>query len=154
MAGGRGRDGIWQHYTEMRTIGKTGSRAECKKCKKQIQGIVSRLKTHHNECNKDYSVMEVDNQDQQGSSNESNARVTGPVRRSLDSSTCSISKKSRISTGMNDFVIVTSKEKTEEINMYLAEMIAACNIPFMFVDHPSFLKFCNSMRPGYKPPNR
>lgn len=156
MAGGRARDAIWKHYTEMRTIGKTGSRAECKQCKEHIQGIVSRLKTHHSECNKDNSVMEVDNLDHQDSSYESNNSTTEPIaiRRSLDSSISSLTKKPRTSADMNEFVVYTSKEKTEQLNMYLAEVIAACNIPFMFVDHPSFLKFCQAMRPGYKPPNR
>lgn len=48
----RQRDGIWAHFTEKSTT-KTGCRAICNKCKKEIQGLVARMKIHYEKCKND-----------------------------------------------------------------------------------------------------
>lgn len=63
-------------------------------------------------------------------------------------------KRSSSSHSLSDFVVATSKAKKEELDMLLATMIAACNLPFVFVEHESVKTFLNALRPGYKPPNR
>lgn len=52
MPGGRQKDAIWQYFLEKCGNTKTGRRAICKICKKEIQGIVARMKTHYEECKK------------------------------------------------------------------------------------------------------
>ena len=47
---GRKEDSIWQFYIKTTSSNKSGCRATCKQCKKEIQGIVQRLKAHHDVC--------------------------------------------------------------------------------------------------------
>lgn len=47
---GRKEDYIWQFFIKITDAKKTGCRAVCKKCKKEIQGIVQRMKIHHQIC--------------------------------------------------------------------------------------------------------
>lgn len=49
---GRKEDSIWQFYIKKTERNKLGCRAVCKKCNKEIQGLVQRLKAHHEICNK------------------------------------------------------------------------------------------------------
>lgn len=49
---GRKENSIWQFYIKTTDPNKLGCRATCKNCKKEIQGIVKRLKDHHDFCNK------------------------------------------------------------------------------------------------------
>lgn len=47
---GRKEDNIWQFYVKTTDPNKSGCRATCRNCKKEIQGIVQRLKAHHDMC--------------------------------------------------------------------------------------------------------
>ena len=47
---GRKQDPIWLLYDKSVLIGKKGSRAKCKCCGKEIQGLVDRMKKHTAEC--------------------------------------------------------------------------------------------------------
>lgn len=48
---GRKKDPIWINFEELPVRpGVSGSRAVCKKCRKEIQGIVARLKKHLSDC--------------------------------------------------------------------------------------------------------
>lgn len=60
-SGGRKKDPIWQYFIEKsnKSNGKTGSRATCKKCKFELQGIVARMKTHWEVCQKTEAVQAV-----------------------------------------------------------------------------------------------
>lgn len=53
MISGRKRGSIWYYFNEKSEIGKKGSRAICKKCGKELQGLVSRLKYHFSNCERD-----------------------------------------------------------------------------------------------------
>lgn len=59
---GRKRDSIWEHFIELpKVIGKTGIRAKCRYCDKELQGLVARLKLHHNnKCESSSSTNEMD----------------------------------------------------------------------------------------------
>lgn len=60
-SGGRKKDPIWQYFIEKSNSsdGKTGSRATCKKCKVELQGIVKRMKRHWEACQKTTAVQAV-----------------------------------------------------------------------------------------------
>ena len=47
---GRKSDSIWQYFETKRVAGKVGCRATCKKCGKEMQGLVARLKQHYHDC--------------------------------------------------------------------------------------------------------
>lgn len=49
---GRKEDSVWQFYLKTTDSKKSGCRATCKNCKKEIQGIVQRLKAHREICKK------------------------------------------------------------------------------------------------------
>lgn len=50
---GRRKDAIWNYFIEKKSDkAKPGSRAICKNCKKEMQGLVQRLKDHHEKCKK------------------------------------------------------------------------------------------------------
>ena len=56
MSAGSKRDPIWFYFNEKIEVGKKGSRAVCKKCGKEIEGLVARLKNH-------FSICESTNED-------------------------------------------------------------------------------------------
>ena len=41
---------MWQYSETKRVIGKAGCRVTCKKCGKEMQGQVARLKQHNHDC--------------------------------------------------------------------------------------------------------
>ena len=43
-------DSVWNYFEKVVQIGKTGCRAKCKRCSKDIQGIVARMKCHVDIC--------------------------------------------------------------------------------------------------------
>ncbi len=43
-------DVIWRIFEKKMVVGKSGCRATCKLCKKEMQGLVDRLKKHSEEC--------------------------------------------------------------------------------------------------------
>jgi hypothetical protein len=61
---GRKKDSIWQHFIEKPGSfkGKTGSRAVCKTCKIEMQGLVQRLKTHHEKCAQNKTTIGTDSE--------------------------------------------------------------------------------------------
>ncbi|XP_073431295.1 uncharacterized protein [Dendrobates tinctorius] len=51
MAAGRKRDPVWEYFNEAPSpIGKAGMRAKCKRCNKEMQGLVARMRQHHEKC--------------------------------------------------------------------------------------------------------
>jgi len=60
---GRSKDGIWQEFDELpSTSGKSGCRAKCKACGKELQGLVQRMKSHIQQCNMPSEVDEEDSE--------------------------------------------------------------------------------------------
>lgn len=51
MSTGRTRDPVWLHFEEKIIPGLKGSKAVCKSCRKEMQGIVKRMKVHNQKCN-------------------------------------------------------------------------------------------------------
>ena len=51
MSAGRKRDPIWTCFNELSVAeGKKGSRAKCKDCGAELQGLVARMKEHNRKC--------------------------------------------------------------------------------------------------------
>lgn len=58
---GRKEDNIWKYFEKKTDPNKTGCRAVCKSCSKEIQGLVQRLKDHKKFCvNQQTSVLSAD----------------------------------------------------------------------------------------------
>ena len=47
---GRKSDPIWKYFEKLPTKRGVGHRAKCKQCTKELQGLVARMKQHHNLC--------------------------------------------------------------------------------------------------------
>ena len=47
---GRRHDIIWLYFHKTKLPGKIGCRAKCKRCGKEIQGLVARMKQHYTDC--------------------------------------------------------------------------------------------------------
>lgn len=58
------------------------------------------------------------------------------------------------SNSMLKFVVKTSKTEKECFDEQCSKFVFATNSSFRTVDHPEFVKFCQLLRPGYKPPDR
>ncbi|EMP42648.1 Vacuolar protein sorting-associated protein 8 like protein [Chelonia mydas] len=51
MAADRKRDPVWEYFNEVPLpVGKTGMRAKCKQCNKEMQGLVTQMKQQHEKC--------------------------------------------------------------------------------------------------------
>lgn len=131
MSSGRKKDPIWQHFIEIKEIGKAGQKCECKYCGKIMQGIVERMKTHNKQCAKPES-----------SSSQPNGNEI-----ELSTSTTST---------MDKFLKITKTTKLEKDNFdeQVSRFVFATNTSFRSVEHKEFVKMCQQFRPGYNPPNR
>lgn len=47
---GRKNDPVWNYFLKLSTTSGKGYRAKCKECSLELQGIVSRLKSHREKC--------------------------------------------------------------------------------------------------------
>lgn len=50
MSSGRKKDPIWLEFKQITHDNKKGSRAICKACNQEMQGLVGRLKSHREKC--------------------------------------------------------------------------------------------------------
>lgn len=147
MSSGRKKDPIWIYFKELPVVpGKSGLRATCKKCNKELQGIVSRLKAHHKKC----SEKKVSSSDDECEIVENSAKsdLVNPVEKSV----LNLSKK-KIG-GMKKFVVSTSKQEKEIMDKQCARFLYGTNSPFVTVENDEFKKFLQLLRPGYNPPDR
>lgn len=156
MATGRKKDSIWNHFVQREVPGKTGFRAECKKCKKEIVGLVARMKIHFDSCASGGAVDYQDGDDP--SQLEKEAEVTIEIeprkRPSSDVFTNANSNKKHATTpSLNNYFVKTSKNEKEIFDVQIARFFYATNAPFSSVDHKEFKQLISNLRPGYKPPN-
>ena len=52
-------DSVWNYFEKVVQIGKTGCRAKCKRCSKDIQGIVARMKCHVDICSAHWVYYDI-----------------------------------------------------------------------------------------------
>jgi hypothetical protein len=55
---GRRSDAVWNNFKKVTVDGKSGCRAVCNKCNKEMQGLVERMKKHLLECNQSKYLYE------------------------------------------------------------------------------------------------
>lgn len=55
---------------------------------------------------------------------------------------------------LSNFVVKTTASDKAKIDMQLARCVYATNSSFSLASHSEFVKLCETLRPGYKPPNR
>ena len=55
---------------------------------------------------------------------------------------------------ISSFVVRTSVEISDKIDMQLARFFFSANIAFKNVENKHFMKLLEALRPGYQPPNR
>lgn len=146
---GRKRDNIWIFYNEKKSDSSKFLRAICKKCGSEMQGLVARMKKHIEKCgetgetiqNKDeIEILNQDAQNQQPSTSTSQQPIVYKH----------IAKK----TKLDDFVIKTSGEEKQKLDLQVARYLYATNTPFRHVENQEFVKLVTMLRPGYKAPTR
>ena len=125
--------------------GKAGCKATCRACGKTMQGLVARMKQHHEGC--------VGAQNRGDTTDTSDAEISLPSPRKRATSPAPILPKKK-TCYLDEFVMQTSGKDKSAIDHQLAKMIYATNSPFSLVDHPEFTKLMSLFRPGYRPPTR
>ena len=141
--GGRKQDDIWRYFKKSVTFGKTGCRATCISCNKEMQGLVKRMKDHFEACqgNGDSAVV--------GSS-----QPTAPVASSQPTAPLEpATKKRKFSESVGNYFTKTTESEKKALDLQVARTIFATNSSFNFADHPEFIKLCSMLRPGYHPPS-
>ncbi|XP_073529434.1 uncharacterized protein [Phyllobates terribilis] len=182
MVAGRKRDPVWEYFNEAPSpIGKAGMRAKCKRCNKEMQGLVARMRQHHEKCGDDDDQRNTS--EQAGSVGEFMDSGNYPPPRSPSScstvselsiqdsaslaAASSSDTHSHISpspkrkkkplppgTTIDRFVIRTSRSEKELIDEKIAQFIYATNSSFRLTENPHFINMVQSLRPGYSPPSR
>ncbi|XP_029655938.1 uncharacterized protein LOC115229781 [Octopus sinensis] len=127
---GRKRDSLWAYFDKRIIPGKTGSRARCRNCGKDIQGLVSRMRQHHLLCRSNIDIPE----------NMPRPESEFPPRMKDHS--------------LINFVTTTTSSKKDLMDLQLARYIFSTNTPFAAVEHPEFVKFVQMLLPGYRLPSR
>ena len=51
-------------------------------------------------------------------------------------------------------IVRTTSDLKQDLDLEIARMFYACNIPFIVVEHPTFKRCFQRARPGYTPPSR
>ncbi|XP_073522458.1 uncharacterized protein [Phyllobates terribilis] len=182
MAAGRKRDPVWEYFNEAPSpIGKAGMRAKCKRCNKEMQSLVARMRQHHEKCGDEDDQRNTS--EQAGSVGEFMDSGNYPPPRSPSScstvselsiqDTASLAaasssdthshispspkrKKKPLPPGttIDRFVIRTSRLEKELIDEKIAQFIYATNSSFRLTENPHFINMVQSLRPGYSPPSR
>ena len=170
--GGRKQDDIWAYFKKSVTPGKTGSRATCRSCNKEIQGLVKRMKDHFEVCegNKNRASVGGCSQPTLVFSSQPTAPVDSlepisppptPAEQmrpvfsfSSEGSVPKSTKKQKISESVAKYFTKTTEIEKKALDHQVAKTIFATNSSFSFAEHPEFIKLCSMLRPGYHPPSR
>lgn len=151
---GRKLDPLWNNFVKVANDNKTGYRAICKNCNKEMQGVIQRMKKHEDICSKNSPDVETINLDDDDDQN--NLQNTAASIREITSiassrepvaSTSAKSVHSSKSISLVNYVVRTTKQDKEALDELAARFFNRK------VENPVFLKFCSSLRPGYVPPN-
>jgi hypothetical protein len=134
MASGRKPDAIWDEFSKLKIAGKQGSRAVCKRCNHELQGIVDRMKKHYELCSKSTQNVEQ--------SNKTNTLKSYSKNDSKDKN-----------SSVEKFIVKTTKKDKESFDEQIARFFFATNLAFHKSSHVEFKNMCNILHPGYVPPN-
>lgn len=149
---GRKKDIIWNNFNEIKEIGKSGYKAECKKCGKIFQGIVKRMIKHKTECesNVNDSTSSIEFLELDSASTSTGRKTTNDNTEVVRKS--SVNKQNSVAKFVKS--TKTSKEDKARCDEQTARYIFSTNASFLTVDHKEFIGLCQTLRPGYNPPNR
>ena len=130
--GGRKREHEWSEFNDIEgDEGKT--LVECSHCGEKVSKRIQRIKNHLEKCRvknkQDKAVEDI---------NENNIPIPPPP------------KRSRV---MDSFVTKTSLNDKIKLDLQAAKFFYSCNISFHSAENKEYKKFCEMLRPGYKPPN-
>lgn len=170
MSAGRRSDSVWDNFKRIPNSNKTGFRAICNYCKKELQGVLVRMRKHLSECQDENDIVELDEIESTpttSTQNQSNGMVSTPAAHcsTFENNSPSTSqtsnidsqatgpKRIKLSEKIDKFIIKTNKSQKEALDEQAARMIYATNMSFRKVHNKEFLKFCQDLRPGYVPPN-
>ncbi|KAK6186203.1 hypothetical protein SNE40_008288 [Patella caerulea] len=142
---GRKLNEIWLKFERKRKSGLKYHIAECKTCKKEMPGIVDRMKKHTERCEKNDSiVIDVDESLPFGTPSTSAMSLCSSTK------TSTFEKLSLI----DKFVYSTSDTEKAALDKQCSKFIYATNSSFLTVEHREFKQFIEMLRPWYKPPTR
>lgn len=156
---------IWASFNVIQKQGNSGKWAQCKKCKRQFQGIPERLMKHVNggclgassistsgpnatECSSAQPSTSAVYDDVAQPSTSSIARDTGVAQKRRYS--CALGTSNMI---FDKLIVTTGATAKKRIDLATATFFYATNTPFLHADHPTFREMCAKMRPGYAPPS-
>lgn len=161
---GRKEFGIWQHFIKKKVVGKLGCRAVCKKCGKELQGLVDRLKSHWETCKSKTSdisgleTLQSDCQSQPGTSQNEIIQLAKKQRsENCDKGNVGGSENSGSSGHLghlSSFVVRTGQDKKKELDRQIAKAVYATNCSFRAIENKEIRKAIEMLRPGYVPPSR
>jgi hypothetical protein len=166
--GGRPRDPIWEHFTEVESNGKC--EAMCKTCGHKQSVKVHRMKDHFKTCNKSETetppaqTPNSDSEAAQPQPSEHNQSSTNTSSGSIKSEGRSAAadgegpgnkaQKRKVQPGIEQFACRTSSEAKNQLDIIISRFFYGCNIPFAVAEHELFKKMITALRPGYEPPSR
>lgn len=138
------KDPVWNFFTQ--TEGKTS--AKCKQCSADVSAKVLRLKAHREKCP---ALSRVP----QGGLKRVLEDAQDPPIPSVDEDQQPAQKRPRLQqSSVTHFGLTTDRKQKVELDMQIARMFYACNIPFNVVSHPEFQRMVEMLRPGYQAPTR
>ena len=119
---GRKQDCVWLYFDKSKVVGKAGCRATCKKCGKEIQGLIVRMKQHYDSCTDAAPAV---------------IHVPSQVKRAASPISLPPAKvQKRHAVSLDHFVMQTSASEKEAIDIQIARFICATNSPFLIAEHP------------------
>ena len=145
---GRKQDSIWFYFERLVVPGKTGCRAKCKSCSKDMQGLVTRMKQHHQLCSSE------DTQDTQDTSVPPCITPASPRPASIKRSASPPRSPHLKRQKLDNFVVQTSAHDKAAFDIQVARYLYATNSAFSHTEHKEFIKLVNMLHPGYNPPSR
>ena len=161
---GRKQDSCWQYFEKSTVPGKSGSRATCKSCNKEMQGLVVRMKVHLAQCiglgQKQSSVVNPKSTDPtmppEGIVNKLKRTFSqvDEVNLSVPSASFQSPAKKLKTTSLSSYLYTTTEDEKKALDIQVATMMYATNTPFNWIDHPQVKKVFSMLRPGYSPPSR
>ncbi|MCP4393329.1 MAG: hypothetical protein GY804_03535 [Alphaproteobacteria bacterium] len=145
--GGRKPDLLLLHYDRVVAPNKTGTKATCKYCKKDMIGIPDRMKIHMSQCPAKAGATEVHMSPPTYSLRLLPTLSSEPVP--LPGPTIPPTKKHKPLNDIRNFVRSTTTSEKEAFDLQIARFIYADNSPFILAENKEFLKLIGIFHSGY-----
>ena len=159
---------IWDHFDKVNESGVI--KAKCRECGHLMTNNAQRMNKHYISLHT-ASSHPMSNSDDEEASSQNESILTGDesivskdsLNDSASSTQTSIDltvekpitqKKNKPDFLIQTHIVRTSAANKHEIDIKCGKCFYAANIPFSVTENPAFREFCESMRPGYKPPTR